>query len=419
MTPSNSNKSVVVVGAGIIGIACAHYMSKAGFNVTVIDRGKIGSGCSAGNCGYISPSHVLPLTEPGAFREAIKSVFNRDAPFRVKPRLSLAQWNWFWQFAKRCTHRQMLETGKHLKAILDLSRAEYFQLMEDESFDCQWKTTGLLFVLQTEHGMNEFAKTDRLMTEHFGVNATRIDGPQLPSMDPSLKLDLAGAFHYPDDCSVRPDLLNAQWSERLRSRGVKFIEDCELQTITKNNGAITCVQTSQGEMPAANFIFAAGAWSPLLSSELGYRAPIEAGKGYSVTMQRPNPCPQYPMLFPEHRVGVSPFADGYRIGSMMEFAGYDQSIPQRRIDQLKSSAEHYLIDPHTAGEQQAWYGWRPMTWDSLPIIGPVPKLGNAYLATGHNMLGLSLAAATGKLVAALIKNEPAEIDLTAFSPDRF
>lgn len=172
-------------------------------------------------------------------------------------------------------------------------------------------------------------------------------------------------------------------------------------------------------MRAEQFVIATGAWSTRLSKELGCRVPIQPGKGYSVTMTRPDPCPRHPMLFPEHRVGVTPFREGYRLGSMMEFAGYDSTIPERRIAQLRKSAQPYLIAPYTGVEQHTWFGWRPMTWDSLPIIGPVPRLANAFLATGHNMLGMSLATATGRLVAEMIQRRTLHIDATAFSPRRF
>jgi D-amino-acid dehydrogenase len=127
------------------------------------------------------------------------------------------------------------------------------------------------------------------------------------------------------------------------------------------------------------------------------------------------------MLFTEHRVGVSPFDTGYRLGSMMEFAGYDTTIPPHRIRQLQTSAEPYLLapTPPPGGPIETWYGWRPMTWDSLPIIGPVPRLENALLATGHNMLGLTLAAATGKLIAELVDGRAPHIDPAPYSPLRF
>lgn len=416
---ASPREEVIVVGAGIVGIACAHYLSKAGMEVTVIDRSTVANACSHANCGYICPSHVLPLTEPSALGVAVKSLFNPNAPFRVKPRLSPSQWHWFWQFAKRCNRRQMLRVGTHLKSILDASMAEYRQLIPAESLDCEWKENGLLYVLQTEHGMREFSAIDRLLTEHFGVSAMRIEGDKLPAFEPALKSGLAGAFHYPGDASVRPDLLNTQWSARLRESGVKFIENCELRHVRKEASGVTSLDTTQGELSAGRYVFALGAWSPSLVKELGCRIPIQPGKGYSVTMPRPDPCPSCPMLFPEHKVGVSPFEHGYRLGSMMEFAGYDSSIPEKRIAQLRRSAEPYLVAPHTESEHSRWFGWRPMTWDSLPIIGRVPSLSNGFLATGHNMLGLSLATATGRLIREIVCGEEPHIDAEPFSPTRF
>src|SRR5262245_16332998 len=133
----------IVVGSGIIGIACAHYLARAGLQVTVIDRGQIAGGCSHANCGYICPSHLLPLTEPKVLMTAIKSLFRPNSPFRVKPRFSPSLWRWMWQFARRCNHRQMLSAAGHLKAILDSSLVEYRRLMADEALDCQWKQDGL------------------------------------------------------------------------------------------------------------------------------------------------------------------------------------------------------------------------------------------------------------------------------------
>ena len=419
MSLASGNDRVLVVGAGIVGLGCAHFLSRAGWQVTIIDRGPIAGACSHANCGFICPSHVLPLTEPGAIRVAIKSLFNPQAPFRVKPRLSPPMWSWLWQFARRCNRRQMLSAGTHLKAILDSSLCEYRRLVAEEQLECEWQEKGLLYVLRTDRGMREFAETDRMLNKHFGVSAERIDAEDLTSFEPALMPGLAGAYHYQGDVSVRPDMLNSHWSRRLRECGVTFIEHCELQKICKSAGKISSLQTSLGEKTADRFVFATGAWSADLSAELECQIPIQPGKGYSVTMPRPEPCPNYPMLFPEHKVGVSPFENGYRLGSMMEFAGYDTSIPKRRIQQLRDAASQYLVRPFTDGPQQTWYGWRPMTWDSLPIIGRVPRLANAYLATGHNMLGLTLAAATGKLIAEIIQDIPPHIDPTAYSPTRF
>ena len=412
--------SVIIVGGGVIGIACAHYLRRSGFDVTVIEKDNLAGACSHGNCGFVCPSHVLPLTEPGAISVALKSLVTPNAPFRVRPRFSPALWQWLLQFARRCRHDTMIEAGRHLKAILEASMIEYRELTGSGTLEAEWQENGLLYVLKTSAGMESFAKTNALLLDEFGVGARMIEGGDLPGFDSALKSDLAGAYFYEDDAHLRPDVLNRNWIQRLRSEGVAFIESCELQQVRKQSGSIVALQTSQGELTADRFVFAMGAWSAQMGQELECSIPIEPGKGYSVTMRRPTICPQHPILFPEHKVGVTPFRDGYRLGSMMEFSGFDERIPPSRIQQLRDSAEPYLLEAHCAdGNAEEWFGWRPMTWDSLPIIGDVPRLKNAMLATGHNMLGLSLAPSTGRLVSELMCGVDPHIDPSGFRPDRF
>jgi len=419
MSQTSKGERVVVVGAGIIGIACAHFLSRAGFQVTVIDKGTVAGACSESNCGYICPSHVLPLPQPSAIREALLSILNPRAAFRVKPRFSPAFWNWLWQFTIRCNHKQMKYAGGHLKALLDSSMLEYRDLVSELRLDVQWKDSGLLYVFQTSSGMSRFEKTDQLLSEEFGVSARRIDGSELPDTDPALKPGLAGGFLYEGDSYVEPALLSKAWSQSLTKTGVTFIENCTFRSIEKAHGRVTHVVTDVAPLPADHVVIAAGAWSAEFAQTLGCRIPIEPGKGYSITMESPELRPRYPMLLPEHHVGVTPFEDSFRLGSMMEFVGFDESIPRHRIEQLKKSAEPYLVEPHTEVVVQEWFGWRPMTWDSLPIIGRVPGIDNAYLATGHNMLGMSLAAGTGKMITELMQERTTHIDSSAFSPARF
>jgi D-amino-acid dehydrogenase len=419
MSRSTDSERVVVVGAGVIGIACAHYLVRAGYQVTVIDKGTIANACSHSNCGFICPSHVLPLAQPNQIRKALASFLDPKAAFRVKPRMSPAFWNWLWQFSKRCNKEHMLYAGSHLKSILDSSIGEYKNLISTLPLDVQWRESGLLYVMQTSKGMREFEESDRFLSEEFGVTAQRFEGAQLPDLDPALRAGLAGAFLYRDDAYLNPAQLCDAWTKSLLRDGVEFIENCSLRSLVKVRGRITRIDTEQRQLEAEHIVVAAGAWSTKFAKTLGCRIPIEPGKGYSITMQRPQRCPEYPMLFPEHHVGVTPFTHGYRLGSMMEFVGFDSSIPEHRVQQLKESAEPYLVEPHTEALTEKWYGWRPMTWDSLPIIGRVPDIDNAYLATGHNMLGVSLATGTGRLISEIIQNKRTHIDSSAFSPARF
>lgn len=411
--------SVLVVGAGIIGIACAHYLSRAGFSVTVIDQGRIGGGCSHGNCGHICASHVLPMTDPAALREGLASLVRRDAPFKVRPKWRVAMLWWLLQFARRCTRRHMLDAASHQQTILESSRREYASLIAAGTIDGEWRDDGLLYVLRTRRGMDAFARMDAMLRDEFGIAARRLEGEDLPAKDPALRTGLAGAFHYEGDASVRPDALVRDWAAALRSRGVRFEENRRLTGVHVRSRSVVTVETDQGALSADQLVIATGAWTGRLASAFGRSLPLEPGTGYSLTMSEPAKSPAHPMLFPEHRVGVTPFQDGFRLGSMLELRGFDASVPRQRIAQLVASAGHYLVEPEGAEVRETWSGWRPITWDSLPIIGRMPGLRNVVLATGHHMLGMTMAPATGRLVAEIVGERTPHIDPAPFSPARF
>ncbi len=416
---AGSSDSVLVIGAGIIGIACAHYLSQAGWRVTLIDRSQVGSGCSHGNCGHICASHVLPMTEPAALREGALSLLKRDAPFKIRPRWRGATWWWLWQFARRCNRRQMLEAARYQQSLLESSMHEYEHLLADCAIDAEWRRRGLLYVLLTQRGMDAFAAQDAMLRREFGVGARRYEGEELPALDAALRPGLAGAFHYEADASVRPDALTRGWAASLQARGVRIEENCGVDTVRVERGRLAGVETQRGTLAADHFVIASGAWTAQLAGELACSVPLEPGKGYSVTTSSPANAPAHPMLFPEHRVGATPFRDGFRLGSMLELAGFDSSIPPRRIAQLVASARRYLVEAEGAELRETWTGWRPIAWDSLPIIGRAPGLGNVVLATGHHMLGMSMAPATGRLVAELLAEKTPHIDPAPFSATRF
>ncbi|MDE0193386.1 MAG: FAD-dependent oxidoreductase [Gammaproteobacteria bacterium] len=410
---------VAIVGAGIVGIACAHYLAESGHTVTVIDQDRIGGGCSHGNAGHICASHVLPLNEPGNLRAALLSLVNPRAPFRVRPQWRPELFRWFWEFARRCNHRHALVAGRALKSILDASAREYEALFQGGGLDAGWQPLGLLYVLRTRRGMERFAAQDAMLRDAFGVGATRLEGSELVEFDPALRPGLAGGFHYEGDAFLRPDALTANWAGFLKRRGVIFEESRRLLSVETAGGKITRLVTDAGEETADHYVFALGAWSTEFAADLDCPIPVEPGKGYSITTTRPGKCPRYALLFAEHRLAATPFEDGFRLGSMMEFAGFDATIPPRRIRQLVDSAKHYLHEPVGDRVLETWSGWRPMTWDSLPLIGRVPGLGNAVLATGHHMLGMTMAPATGRLVAEIIGERSTRIDPAPFSPARF
>ena len=185
-------------------------------------------------------------------------------------------------------------------------------------------------------------------------------------------------------------------------------------------GVAQALLTGEGEeLEAEKFVLCAGAFTPGIGARLGCRIPVQPGKGYSLTMPRPAVCPSIPLLFPEHKVVVTPWASGYRIGSTMEFSGFDASHSPRRLALLAAGATPYLHEPTATPVLETWSGFRPMTTDDNPIIGPCPGVPNVYLSTGHGMLGITLAPATGKLLAELLNQQTPHVDPTPFAVDRF
>jgi D-amino-acid dehydrogenase len=410
---------VIVIGGGAIGAACAYYLAKSGWRVTIADQGEFGKGCSHANCGLICPSHILPLAAPGAIAGALRALMQRNSPFSIKPRFDLSLWRWLAQFARRCTQTHMLEAGRAIQALLTSSRSLYDELMTTEPLDCEWETRGLLFVLQSAHAMDHFADTDRVLRETFGVAATRYDGDALLALEPALKAGLAGGWHYTADAHLRPDRLMASWRRVLEARGVEIREQCSIGNFVGTGGRAQSALSPDGALDAEAFVVATGAWTPFLNGPLRCRVPIQPGKGYSITMPRPAKCPAIPLIFEEHRVVATPMQSGYRLGSMMEFAGYDATLNPRRLALLRDGARPYLQESLAEPVQEEWFGWRPMTPDGLPVIDRSGAFANVLIAAGHNMLGLSMAPATGKLVAEMLGGESPHIDAAPYALARF
>jgi len=409
----------IVVGGGVIGAACAHYLTLAGWQVTIVEQGDFGRGCSHGNCGFVCPSHVLPLAGPGAVRQALKALFQRNSPLKIRLRLDVGLWRWLYRFARRCHAADMIQTGRALQALLASSRTLYDELIAGESLDCEWQPLGMLFVMRTPEGMEHYAATDRLLHDAFGLAAKRYDGAALTELEPALRPGLAGGFYYDCDGHLRPDKLMSSWKKALQTRGVVIREHCTMTGFVQADGKARAVATTQGELAADAFVVAAGALTPLLQGHLGCRIPIQPGKGYSITMPRPARCPRLPLIFEEHRVAVTPMQSGYRLGSTMEFAGYDRTLHRARLELLKEAARHYLLEPYGEPVEEEWFGWRPMTYDGMPIIDRSPLLSNVMVAAGHNMIGMATAPATGKLVAELVSEVAPHIDQVPYNVRRF
>lgn len=409
---------VLILGGGVIGLACAYYLLKAGRTVCVLERDTIGSATSLGNCGTITPSHIPPLAAPGMVLKAIKWMLTPDAPFYVKPTLDPHLITWLLKFAARCNQKDWRASSLAKMDLLHNSRRLLEELVQQENLACEFAATGMHNVYKSQAGFEKAAIESEAVRE-FGLITHILSSEALANDEPALKTGMAGAVHYPGDAHLRPDLYTAELARIVRQLGGLIIEQCEVIGIETTHDKVQKIITSLGQYQAQDYCFALGPWSSTMMKAIGINLPVQPGKGYSITYTRPTIAPKRPIVLKERSVCVTTWGSGYRLGSTMEFSGYDDRLNRRRLDALERGAGEYLHEGVGPLKLEEWYGWRPMTWDDLPILGATPHYKNAWLATGHGMLGVSMATVTGHLMADLICQRAPIINPAPYSIQRF
>lgn len=414
---SGSRNDVLILGGGVIGLASALLLLRAGRSVTVLEQNLVGSGASHGNCGTITPSH-LPLHAPGTLAKGLKWMLKPDAPLRIKPSLDPALLAWLLRFARNCNAEAFRATAVTKARLLLASRARLALLVRDETLRCEFEDSGTMYVYRDARSFEKAAADAALLAE-LGVPCVSFDGAAIRAKEPALNDAVVGGHWHPEDARLRPNAYVAELARAVRGLGGVIREQTRIEGLKVERGRVAAVATTQGEFVGDDVVFALGAWSPKLGRTLGLKLPIQPGKGYSITYTRPGRAPVIPLVLKECSVCVTSWASGYRLGSTMEFAGYDSSLNRRRLDALARGAAEYLVEPVGPAIEEEWYGWRPMTPDDLPIIGRAPGLENLLLATGHGMLGVSLSAITAQLVSELVTGRAPSLDLAPYAATRF
>jgi len=417
MNAANHQTELLIIGGGVIGVCAAYYLTEQGRSVTLVEKSDICAGSSYGNAGLVLTEHAIPLAAPGVVSQGLRWMLDSDSPFYIKPRFDLDLLRWLWQFWKASNEKAMRRVIPVLLALRQAS-LELFEQLNAGDMSFNYKQNGRLFLFRDQANFEASIKEDHVLKE-FGVTAQALDGDAARQMEPNAHPDIIGGIYYASYGHLAPDLFVRALARVAESRGAVLHTGTEVLGFETLGERIATVITTRGDFQPEQVVLAAGAWSPSLARPLGLRLPIQAAKGYSITVKSPPTAPTRPLFLAEGRVAVTPMGERLRFSSTLELAGLDMSVNRRRVAATRRAVGEYLNGMTDLELIEIWRGLRPATPDSLPIIGRSPSLQNLILATGHGMLCMAHGPITGKLVSQLMAGESPTLDLTPFRVERF
>ncbi len=421
MTPARS-KSVIICGGGIVGLSCAYYLARDGWAVTVVERNAEGAdSCAQGSAGYISPSHVIPLAAPGMVANGLKWMLSSRSPFYIKPRLDAGLLRWGWLFARSCTPQHTRRAAPVLRDLCLGGRKLFLELAAATGDAFELKQEGLLNLCQTQETLDHETHGLAALANELGVEARVLDAKHTAVLEPGTRLDVIGSVYFPSDAHLTPRKFMPALTGLLQRMGVTFRWNTSVEGWLAEGGRVVAVQTTAGELKADEFVLAGGSWSAAMTAGLDIRLPLQAGKGYSLTLDQPRFKLTKSMILTERRVAVTPMGDKLRFGGTMEIAGHSDRIRPERVEQIIAGAQAFLPEftPADFAGIKPWFGYRPVSPDGLPYIGRFGRHPNLTAACGHAMLGVTMAPITGLLVSEVLGGREPSVPLAMLSPDRF
>jgi D-amino-acid dehydrogenase len=408
-------KKVSIVGGGIIGLCSAYYLSKEGYEVTIFDSSDLSDGCSYGNAGMIVPSHIIPLAQPGMIAQGIKWMFDSQSPFYVKPRFSKSLIQWGFQFYKYATPKHVNDSMPALRD-LGLFSKELFKDLSKKSDSFFYEEKGLLMLFQSEK-VAEDMRHEGELAKKLGLQVDFLSKEETMQLEKGTRINVIGGVHYKSDAHLYPQKLIAFLKQELTKAKVTILKNTVVTDFMIDNGKVLEVITDKGNFYADEVVLATGAWSPGIAKKLGTSISILPGKGYSFTLKNKAEKPSIPSILCEGKVAVTPMNNDIRFGGTMEITHTgDTRINQNRLQGIVNTVNSFYPDLkiEKPKEEDTWYGFRPCTPSGMPIITRDKKIKNVVLATGHAMMGLSLAPATGKLVTEIISDQPLSVSTKMF-----
>jgi len=410
---------VVVVGGGVIGLSTAYALRTRGVRVTVVESHAGSHGASVVNAGWICPSLSGPVPAPGLVGQSLKWMLRSDSPLYIKPALDFDYLRWLVGFWRHCNARAYAHA---LEATTALNARTFalFDEMQAAGVRYEEHRTGVLFVYHSgahlEHDLEALAPLQR-----YGIKPPRPYGAaEVHELEPSLSASICGGFWHDGERHVRPDTLTGGLTDWLTAREVSVRTNTRVVGIEHAQGRVRAVSTTDGRIAADSVVIAAGARTSELTKTVGVTLPIQGGKGYCLDYAPPPVPLGRPIDFAESRFVASPMNGMIRLAGTMEFSGINEVVRQERVAALaRGAARGFRQWPEGTSGATIGSGLRPITPDGLPVIGWLPGFRNLAVASGHAMLGVTLAAATGDAVADLLTTGKAPEVIEPFDPARF
>jgi glycine/D-amino acid oxidase-like deaminating enzyme len=410
---------VVVVGGGVVGLCTAYYLAGAGMPVVVAERRSVASGASLGNAGWVCRSHSAPVPAPGVIRYVARSLGRPDSPLYLRPLPDPGMVSWLWRFWRSSTPSRF---RRGYAAVAELNRPtfELYERLEAAGVDTTLHRPGIVHAFLSPAEARHHLDVQKAMAAgRYQLPESVTVGDDAHRLDASLSPDVRAAYLVPGEGVVDSGRLVRALASVVSESGGRVEENVEVTGFRCSSGSVVGVRTRRGEIACSGVVIAAGMWSPRLLRTLGYRLPMQAGKGYSFSV-RLDPAPRSALYLGDARIVASPINGATRIAGTMELSGNNNRLDWRRVVAIARGSRRYLgpwfLHPdELAGLiRDPWVGGRPLLPDGLPVIDRLPDHGNAFLTTGHGMLGVTLGPATGQALTDYILSGRRPAVLTPF-----
>lgn len=411
-------KTVIVIGGGVVGVCCALNLLKDGHKVTIIEPNTIGEATALASCGYIALSEVIPLSKPGILLKAPKWLLNPVGPLSIRSSALLSVLPWFLKFASNSRATRIHEISKHLTALTATALNDFETLFKE------FHLTGLIGdqpIIELYDTAEELNKEQHHIhrCRELGFKVEEISGTEAAEIEPAIAKDFAKALILKDWRTIADSKrFVTALADAFKAAGGN-IHVGSVKQLLKNDQTVSSITLEDGStLKADDFVIAAGAWSKHLAKQIDLKLDIQAVTGYQTLLPKPEIELKHSIVYATGGFGISPYESGLAVGGSIEFSTLNTQPNFNRAKTLVKKAHRVLPNLNSvAGEQR--FGHRPLTPDTLPIIGRARTVSNVYIASGHGQLGVTTAAKTGQIIADLIAKRPDSIDLKPYRASRF